>query len=285
MGQRQYVFDNAGDQTPNRFGALETLFDPLTIRHLTSCGVSAGWRCLEIGGGSGSIARWLGERPARPVRSSLLTSTRGSWSNSRSPTSKCGAITSCRTRSRSRPSTSPTRGSSSSICPSAGRHRAPDRCPEAGRLARPPGVRCRAPGRPVALPRRVHDEDVCDVQSRDDGARRRSACRPKARRHRLVASACPASKRKATSRCFGAAPRVRASFARTSNNCANPSSLPAASPKRSSRPTSPASMTRPSRGPRPSCGRSARESRDPPSGRRPQSPRSRSAMRLMLAAR
>ncbi len=62
MGQRPYVLDNAGNETPGRFGALETLFDPLTIRHLTSCGVSAGWRCLEIGGGSGSIARWLGEQ-------------------------------------------------------------------------------------------------------------------------------------------------------------------------------------------------------------------------------
>ena len=62
MGQREYVFDNAGDETPGRFDALETLFDPLTIRHLTACGVSAGWRCLEVGGGSGSIARWLAER-------------------------------------------------------------------------------------------------------------------------------------------------------------------------------------------------------------------------------
>jgi SAM-dependent methyltransferase len=57
----EYVFDNKGVETATRFGALETLYDPLTIRHLTPYAV-AGAQCLEVGGGSGSIARWMSER-------------------------------------------------------------------------------------------------------------------------------------------------------------------------------------------------------------------------------
>lgn len=58
----KYVFDNADEQTPSRFSALETLFDPGTFRHLDELGVAPGWRCLEVGGGSGSVARWLSQR-------------------------------------------------------------------------------------------------------------------------------------------------------------------------------------------------------------------------------
>jgi len=57
-----YLLDNAGAEAPARFGALSTLFDSSTIRHLENCGVAAGWQCLEIGGGGGSIASWLATR-------------------------------------------------------------------------------------------------------------------------------------------------------------------------------------------------------------------------------
>ena len=56
-----YVFDNAGCGASARFAALSEMYDPGTIRHLEQCGVSAGWWCLEVGGGGGSIAAWLGE--------------------------------------------------------------------------------------------------------------------------------------------------------------------------------------------------------------------------------
>jgi len=58
----EYVFDNAGEQTTQRFAGLEHLFDGGTFRHLDALGVARGWRCLEVGGGSGSVARWLGDR-------------------------------------------------------------------------------------------------------------------------------------------------------------------------------------------------------------------------------
>jgi len=54
-----YVFDNAAPQAASRLAVLAEVFDPGTIRHLAARGVGAGWRCLEIGGGLGSITRWL----------------------------------------------------------------------------------------------------------------------------------------------------------------------------------------------------------------------------------
>lgn len=57
-----YLFANGGRETPTRFAALSALFDPGTVRHLKERGVGRGWRCLEVGAGSGSIARWLAGR-------------------------------------------------------------------------------------------------------------------------------------------------------------------------------------------------------------------------------
>jgi SAM-dependent methyltransferase len=57
-----YIFDNAAPQAAQRLDGLSRLFDPWTIQHLERTGVGAGWRCLEVGGGGGSIARWLSRR-------------------------------------------------------------------------------------------------------------------------------------------------------------------------------------------------------------------------------
>jgi SAM-dependent methyltransferase len=57
-----YVFDNAAPQAAARLAALAGVYDPGTIRHLSARGVGHGWRCLEVGGGLGTIARWLAER-------------------------------------------------------------------------------------------------------------------------------------------------------------------------------------------------------------------------------
>jgi len=63
-GRSTYSLDNAGPEAPSRFQALTATFDAETIRHLEDLGVGAGWRCLEVGGGSGSIATWLASRIA-----------------------------------------------------------------------------------------------------------------------------------------------------------------------------------------------------------------------------
>jgi SAM-dependent methyltransferase len=46
----------------SRLQLLETCRDPGTVRRLQGLGVAAGWRCLEVGAGRGSIARWLAEQ-------------------------------------------------------------------------------------------------------------------------------------------------------------------------------------------------------------------------------
>jgi 2-polyprenyl-3-methyl-5-hydroxy-6-metoxy-1,4-benzoquinol methylase len=57
-----YLLDNAAQQTGCRFSGLETGLDENTKARLSAVGITAGWRCLEIGAGSGSIARWMAER-------------------------------------------------------------------------------------------------------------------------------------------------------------------------------------------------------------------------------
>ena len=63
-----YVFDNAAAQTRQRFESLARLHDPTTFRHLEARGVKDGWRCLEVGGGGGSVVTWLSQRVGRTGR-------------------------------------------------------------------------------------------------------------------------------------------------------------------------------------------------------------------------
>lgn len=46
----------------DRLALLESSADPATIGCLQRLGVRSGWRCLEVGAGHGSIARWLAEK-------------------------------------------------------------------------------------------------------------------------------------------------------------------------------------------------------------------------------
>lgn len=57
-----YLLDNAAHQTSGRFSGLEASLDENTKAHLSALGIAASWRCLEVGAGSGSIARWMAER-------------------------------------------------------------------------------------------------------------------------------------------------------------------------------------------------------------------------------
>jgi len=57
-----YMLANNGKESSTRFAALAALYDARTIGHLTSLGVARGWRCLEVGSGSGTIAKWLADR-------------------------------------------------------------------------------------------------------------------------------------------------------------------------------------------------------------------------------
>lgn len=57
-----YVFDNAAPGARARLAALADVHDPETIRHLVATGVTDRWQCLEVGGGLGTITRWLSHR-------------------------------------------------------------------------------------------------------------------------------------------------------------------------------------------------------------------------------
>ena len=58
-----YIFDNAIEtETAERFNSLDTLYNPRTFHFLEATGIRTGWRCLEIGGGSGSVTAWMAER-------------------------------------------------------------------------------------------------------------------------------------------------------------------------------------------------------------------------------
>src|SRR5262245_9269499 len=61
MSVRQYIFEeNRDDQELRRLRLIEEALDDESISRLQSAGVRRAWRCLELGAGAGSIARWMG---------------------------------------------------------------------------------------------------------------------------------------------------------------------------------------------------------------------------------
>jgi SAM-dependent methyltransferase len=54
--------DHDADPELTRLKLIEQFNDPSTFRHLDAIGVAEGWRCLEVGAGAGSVARWLSQR-------------------------------------------------------------------------------------------------------------------------------------------------------------------------------------------------------------------------------
>lgn len=57
----RYLFPHSWEGEGDRLAAITRAFDPVTRRQLLARGLTDGWRCLEIGAGTGSIARWLSE--------------------------------------------------------------------------------------------------------------------------------------------------------------------------------------------------------------------------------
>ncbi len=55
----QYALANAWERARRRLTLLEQQLDPMSQRRLTALGLKTGWRCLEVGGGGGSVARSL----------------------------------------------------------------------------------------------------------------------------------------------------------------------------------------------------------------------------------
>jgi SAM-dependent methyltransferase len=74
MSQQGY-FAASFDRTleRERLSCLEAWLDPISTRYLTALGVGNGWRCFEVGGGGGSLVRWLADRCEQVVAVDLDT--------------------------------------------------------------------------------------------------------------------------------------------------------------------------------------------------------------------
>ncbi|GAA1248181.1 methyltransferase domain-containing protein [Kitasatospora nipponensis] len=67
-----YPFDGHADHAAAQLDWLRAAYDPFTTERLAATGLRAGWHCLEIGAGNGSVAHWLADRVA-PTGSVLAT--------------------------------------------------------------------------------------------------------------------------------------------------------------------------------------------------------------------
>jgi len=56
-----YAFPHSAKNESRRLQLFEQRLDPLTRRRIERLGIGAGARCLEIGGGRGSVTRWLAD--------------------------------------------------------------------------------------------------------------------------------------------------------------------------------------------------------------------------------
>lgn len=61
--KNDYLWNNAAtSEVSERFASLEIMYDHITFQHIESLGITEGWRCLEVGGGGGSVSRWLSDK-------------------------------------------------------------------------------------------------------------------------------------------------------------------------------------------------------------------------------
>jgi SAM-dependent methyltransferase len=63
MTENRYLAKDSPDAFEHaRLALLTQIADPITTRRLADLGVGPGWRCLDVGAGNGSVARWLAGR-------------------------------------------------------------------------------------------------------------------------------------------------------------------------------------------------------------------------------
>jgi 2-polyprenyl-3-methyl-5-hydroxy-6-metoxy-1,4-benzoquinol methylase len=58
----EYVWQHDLKGEGDRLRLMSDVLDPSSEFHLLRIGVAAGWRCLEIGAGNGSLSQWLAQR-------------------------------------------------------------------------------------------------------------------------------------------------------------------------------------------------------------------------------
>jgi 2-polyprenyl-3-methyl-5-hydroxy-6-metoxy-1,4-benzoquinol methylase len=64
---KDYVYDQGFAEERARLAGIESLWDPGSQALLNELGIGAGWRCLEVGAGGGSLVQWMANRGATVV--------------------------------------------------------------------------------------------------------------------------------------------------------------------------------------------------------------------------
>lgn len=62
MPDAEYLFDTGSQQGQQHVTGLDLVFGATTAEFLGAVGIAPGQRCLELGAGSGAVARWMAER-------------------------------------------------------------------------------------------------------------------------------------------------------------------------------------------------------------------------------
>jgi 2-polyprenyl-3-methyl-5-hydroxy-6-metoxy-1,4-benzoquinol methylase len=63
--EQKYVFDQGREGERERLAVIERYLDGHSIARLEAVGLAAGWRCLDVGAGGGSLTRWICRRVGR----------------------------------------------------------------------------------------------------------------------------------------------------------------------------------------------------------------------------
>ena len=58
----RYAIRKYDETERRRLDALADLLDPFTFHQLKQIGIEPGWRCLEIGAGTGSVSQWIAKQ-------------------------------------------------------------------------------------------------------------------------------------------------------------------------------------------------------------------------------
>src|SRR5687767_5699881 len=59
-----YLWDNTLAEEKRRLDDQAAIWDPYSQRYLDALGLAPGWRCLEIGAGTGTMTQWIADRVA-----------------------------------------------------------------------------------------------------------------------------------------------------------------------------------------------------------------------------
>ncbi len=78
MTQTSYILDTAEEVEARRLESHAELWDAFSRRRMSEIGLARGWRCLEVGGGAGTVASWLAKQVA-PNGHVLATDLEARW--------------------------------------------------------------------------------------------------------------------------------------------------------------------------------------------------------------